>query len=73
MWDTVKNLLQTRGVQLLSRYAGVGLTWCAAKVGVVLAADQLTSASSGLSLLAIGGLCFGIDLWIHSAKKDDKK
>ena len=69
MWfDTLKDLLTSRGSQLLARYVGVGLVWVASKVGVVFAADQLTSISSGLSMLVIGAILFGLDHWIHSKK-----
>lgn len=70
MWfDTLKDLLTSRGSQLLARYTGIGLVWLSAKIGVVFSPEQLTSVSSGLSMLVIGAILFGLDLWIHGKKK----
>lgn len=66
MWDTIKDLLTSRGSQLIARYAGIGLVWLASKEGVVFSADQLTNFSSGLALLVIGAICFGIDHFVHN-------
>lgn len=64
--DVVKGLIQTRGAQLVSRYAGVGLVFLAGKVGVTFASDQLASVSSGLSMLLVGAILFAIDHYSHS-------
>lgn len=66
----VKDLLSTRGAQLASRYAGVGLTFLAAKVGVNFEASQLASMSSGLSLLVVGSICFAIDHYSHAKQNE---
>ena len=72
MWDTIKELLQTRGAQLLSRYVGIGLVFVAGKVGVVFEGSQLESLSSGLTLLITGAVLFGIDHWIHKKTNETK-
>ena len=66
MWDTIKELLQTRGAQLLSRYAGIGLLFIAGKVGITFEASQVESMSSGLSLLIIASILLLADHYIHA-------
>jgi hypothetical protein len=65
IFGVIKDLALSRGVQLATRFGGVYLAALAGKIGVTFSADQLASLSSGLSLLLISGLLFGIDILIH--------
>lgn len=65
MWTVIKDLLTTRGAQLVARYSGVGLTMLATKLGITFEASQLSSMSSGLTTLVIAGLLFLADHYIH--------
>lgn len=66
MLDTILGLIRTRGAQLISRYVGIGLLFLAGKVGVVFDTTQLSSVSTGLSMLIIGGFLFILDHYIHA-------
>jgi hypothetical protein len=72
MWDTIKEVLQSRGVQLLSRYAGIGLLFLAGKVGVTFEASQVESMSSGLSLLIVSAILLLADHFIHAKNEAAK-
>ena len=72
MWDTLKDLLKTRGVQLMSRYVGMGAGMLGVKLQTELPADAVQGFSTVVSLFVVGGLCLAIDLWSHRKQADAK-
>lgn len=72
MWDTIKDLLKTRGVQLLSRYVGIGASMLGTKLGVELPPDGTQGFSTVVALFVVGGLCLAIDLWSHKKQAEAK-
>lgn len=74
MVDTIKALIMSRGVQLLSRYAGVGLALLAGKASVQIPEADAAGASNTVAMLVCAGVCLLIDLISHKLQKtEDKK
>lgn len=72
MLDTIKDLLKTRGAQLLARYAAMGLVALATKLGVEV--KDAESAGMAVATLVVGAILLGIDHWAHKEiKKDEAK
>ena len=73
MAEVLKGILMSRGVQLLSRYAGVGLAYLGAKAQVTIPDADAVGASNAVALLVAGGVCLLVDLISHKFQKDDEK
>jgi hypothetical protein len=71
MVETLKALIMSRGVQLVARYAGVGLVWVAGKAAVTIPAADATGATNVVGLLAGAGACLLVDLIAHKFQKDE--
>lgn len=69
MWDSIKALIATRGVQLLSRYAGVGLTWLAAQAHLTPQTGEVDTTATFVASLVGAAVCFVIDHFSHSEQK----
>ena len=72
MAEILKQLVGSRGVQLVSRYAAVGITWLAAQAKVTADAAQIDATAQVVAMLAAGGVCLLIDLVSHSIQKKAK-
>jgi small neutral amino acid transporter SnatA (MarC family) len=73
MAEILKQLVGSRGTQLVSRYAAVGLTWLAAQAKVTADAAQVEATAGFVAMLAAGGVCLLIDLISHSIQKKAEK
>ncbi len=73
MLDTIKSLVMSRGVQLLSRYVGVGLALLAGKASVEVPAADAAGASNTIALLVGAGVCLLADLIAHKLQKSEEK
>lgn len=73
MVETIKALIMSRGVQLVSRYAGVGLALLAGKASVEVPAPDAAGASNTVALLVCAGVCLLIDLIAHKLQKSEDK
>ncbi len=72
MAEVLKALIGTRGVQLVARYAGIGLVWLAAKAQVTMEQTQIDATSTVVGTLVAGGLCLLVDLISHKFQKKDE-
>ena len=70
MWDGIKMLISSRGVQLVSRYIGMGLVWLAGQVHLVPKAGEVDSSSTFIASLVGAAVCFAIDHFSHAAQKE---
>ena len=73
MVETIKALIMSRGVQLVSRYAGVGLALLAGKASVEVPAPDAAGAANTVGLLVGAGVCLLIDLIAHKMQKTEEK
>jgi hypothetical protein len=70
--DFLKDLIATRGVQLIARYAGVGLVALGTKLSVELTPDQVSNTSSAVAAFVAAGICALIDHFSHAKQADEK-
>jgi len=73
MTEILKTLVSSRGVQLIARYAGIGLVWLAAKAQATVEQTQIDATATVVGTLAAGGVCLLIDFISHKFQKDAPK
>ncbi len=64
--EFIKDLIKTRGGQLVSRYAGVGLAALAVKMNVVLSPEDSAGFANVIGVAVVALIMFGIDHWSHA-------
>lgn len=69
IWDFIKQIISTRGVQLLSRYLGTALFSLATYLGVTFDADTTNKAVLVVATCLIALVCKGIDLLSHKMQE----
>lgn len=72
MWETIKDLISTRGVQLIARYSGVGITALATKFSMEVKPEDADGFSKVIAVFIVGGICFAIDHFSHAKQADEK-
>src|SRR5689334_13254190 len=70
IWDFLKSFIGSRGVQIIARYAGNGLTAAATYFHLTIAADDQAKTATVLGTIAAAGLCWVIDHISHAIQKD---
>ena len=67
--DFLKDIISTRGAQLVARYAGVGLTALGTYLGATIPAANLSSVAETVGALVVAAVLFAIDHWSHKEQK----
>ena len=70
MMDALHNFIQTRGAQLIARYAATGLTALAAHWGATLDVTSLNGAGTILGTLGAAGLLAIVDHYSHAKQQE---
>lgn len=65
-WQFVKDLISSRGAQMLARYLSYPVTALATWAGIHIAANDETQWLTLTATIVAGVLCHAIDLWSHS-------
>ena len=70
--DFLKDLIATRGAQLLARYVGVGVTALATKFSVEVNPEDTEGFAKVIGVFVVAGLCFAIDHFSHKKQAEEK-
>lgn len=73
MWDIIKQLISTRGLQLIMRYIGTGLFSLAAWCGATVSNEDGQKATLVISTIVIALICKGVDLFSHWLQTKNKE
>lgn len=68
--DFIKDMIATRGAQLLARYVAMGLVALATKLGVELNADDASGGAKVVGVLVAAGICSVIDHFSHKKQAE---
>lgn len=73
MWQMLKDLIATRGAQLIARYAANALIALATKYAITLDLSDATSFSKVIGAFSAAGICWLIDHWSHSKQNGEEQ
>jgi len=71
--DFITDLIKTRGAQLISRYAAMGVIYVSAKIGVSTPDAQVAGVSEWVAGLVVAGVLIAIDHFSHAKQAEANK
>jgi hypothetical protein len=71
MFDTIKELISTRGVQLFARYGATALIALGAKASVTVDANDAAAVAKVAGAFLVASIFWVIDHYSHAQQKKD--
>ena len=72
MWDTIKDLLITRGPQLIARYTGMALVSLGTYIGATAKPEDIGVTANLIATFGIAGICAIVDHFLHAKIEEVK-